>query len=129
MPDTIWGVHLWTVMRCMSANRYSLDTNILIYSVDHDAGERHHQAIALVDEMVGKDCLLTLQSLSEFFSAATRKGKIPIEDAKGQVEDWMELFPVAAADAAVVVRAMESVEKKQFSYWVRCWWRLQYGPG
>ncbi len=101
----------------MSANRYSLDTNILIYSVDRDAGERHQKAVALMDEMVGKRCLLTLQSLSEFFSAATRKGKMPVEDARAQVEDWMVLFPTVTADSQVVVRAMESVSRRQFSYW------------
>ena len=67
----------------MSAKSYSLDTNVLIYSVDRDAGERHQQAMQLMDEMVGKECVLTLQSLSEFFSAVTRKRKMPIEEAKG----------------------------------------------
>lgn len=104
-------------MRCMSVNRYSLDTNVLIYSIDQGAGVRHQQAIRLIDEMVGADCLLTLQSLSEFFSASTRKGKMPVEEARGQVEDWMELFPVVAADTTVIARAMELVETRQFSYW------------
>ena len=117
MQATILAVPHSIAASCMSARRYSLDTNVLIYSVDQGAGVRHQQAIALVEKMAGKECLLTLQSLSEFFSAAIRKGKMPVEAAKGQVEDWMALFPVAAADAAVVTRAMESVEKRQFSYW------------
>ena len=101
----------------MSAKSYSLDTNVLIYSVDRDAGERHQQAMQLMDEMVGKECVLTLQSLSEFFSAVTRMRKMPIEEAKGQVDDWMMLFPVVAADTHVISKAMESVLKRQFSYW------------
>jgi predicted nucleic acid-binding protein len=32
-------------------DRFSIDTNILIYSVDADAGERHEQAMALRDDL------------------------------------------------------------------------------
>ena len=59
----------------MMAQRFSIDTNILIYSIDKDAGTRHEDAQELVDALADEDCVLTLQALAEFFHAVTRKDK------------------------------------------------------
>lgn len=53
----------------MSDERFTLDTNLLVYTVDCDAGERHQQAITIVDRAVEQDCVLTLQVLAELFHA------------------------------------------------------------
>ena len=58
----------------MSAERFTLDTNLLVYAVDPDADERHQQAIGIVDLAVEEDCVLTLLVLAEFFHTVTRKG-------------------------------------------------------
>ncbi len=44
----------------MQDERFTLDTNILVYAVDRDAGDRHSMAIDLVDKAVQQDCILTL---------------------------------------------------------------------
>jgi predicted nucleic acid-binding protein len=77
--------------------RYTLDTNILIYAIDSKAGEKHQKAIDIVDKAIFQDCLWTLQVLGEFYFATTRKGKMPMEKAEQQVNDWQLLFPVVAA--------------------------------
>jgi hypothetical protein len=41
---------------------------------------------------------LTLQSLSEFYFAVTRKGKLPPTQAKKQVDGWQALFSVVTVD-------------------------------
>ena len=51
----------------MSAERFTLDANLLVYAVDRDAGDRRQQAIAIVDRAVDQDCVLTLQGLTELF--------------------------------------------------------------
>jgi len=101
----------------MSAKRYCMDTNILIYSIDNQAGNRHLNAIRLMQEMMLSDCVLTLQSLGEFFHAATRKGKMPKQDAIAQVSDWMSLFPVINAIPTTLTMAMHAVVEHQFSFW------------
>ena len=106
-----------TGMHHMSAERFSLDTNILIYSIDCDAGDRHQRAVQLMQEMITSDCTLTLQSLSEFFSVTTRKGKMPKQDAIEQINDWMTLFPVIHAVPTTLKMAMNAVWKHQFSFW------------
>ncbi|GAB6063525.1 PIN domain-containing protein [Deferrisoma palaeochoriense] len=106
----------------MSAERVSLDTNILVYAVDRDAGERHERAAELVDQAVEWDCVLPLQALCEFFSAATRKGKMPVEDAEAQVRDWMILFPVVPSDPSDLSRAMAAVARHSLSFWDALLW-------
>ena len=54
--------------------RFSLDTNILVYAVDRDGGERHCRSVELVGRAARRDCVMTLQALAEFFHATTRGG-------------------------------------------------------
>ncbi|HHD57354.1 MAG TPA: hypothetical protein ENK89_06745, partial [Desulfobulbaceae bacterium] len=72
----------------------SLDANILIYSLDRDSSLKPEAASKIVDQAIHHDCVLTLQSLGEFHSAATGKNKMSKTTAEAQVRDWMELFPV-----------------------------------
>ena len=101
----------------MNEPRFSIDTNILIYSIDTDAGPKQEVASALVDRLADTDCVLTLQALAEFFHAVTRKNRMPIEDAAAMIKDWMELFPVAVADGRVLRGAMRLKEQESFSFW------------
>jgi predicted nucleic acid-binding protein len=101
----------------MSGEKFTLDTNILIYSVDRQAGERHQRSIELIEQMPKCDCILILQALSEFYSAVTRKDKMPHGDAQAQVNDWMILFPVVKAEPGTLQRAMKAVEDHQISFW------------
>jgi hypothetical protein len=38
--------------RCMSAERYSIDTNILVYSVDRREAEKHLRALDIIERSV-----------------------------------------------------------------------------
>lgn len=101
----------------MSAERFSLDTNILVYALDAEAGQKHALAARIVDRAVEEDCALTLQALSEFYVAVTRKGIMPRTDAARQVEDWLLLFPILAPTAEAVRSALEHAGAGRASYW------------
>ena len=101
----------------MSGEKYTLDTNILIYSIDRQAGKRHRQSIELIEAMLRLDCVLTLQALSEFYNAVTRKGKMPMDDADAQVNDWMIIFPVVNTEPGSLRRAMKAVSEHHFPFW------------
>jgi predicted nucleic acid-binding protein len=101
----------------MTRQRFSVDTNLLIYSIDKDAGLRHAQARDLMDALADADCVLTLQALAEFFHAATRKGKMPAAEAAALVHDWMELFPVAAAEGRTLRQAIALRAEHGFGFW------------
>ena len=97
--------------------RYTLDANILIYAIDSKAGEKHQKAIDIVDKAIFQDCILTLQVLGEFYFATTRKGKMPMEKAEQQVNDWQVLFPVVAATPECISDAMSLTRQHLVSFW------------
>ena len=68
------------------------------------------------------DCVLTLQSLSEFFSATTRKRLLRPEDASAFVSDWLEVFRVAPNAAGDLVDAMRVLEGFRISFWDAMLW-------
>ena len=100
----------------MSAERFSLDTNVLVYAADHDAGERHERALEIIERSARRPCTLTLQALGEFFFAATRKGIVPKAEAAQQVRDWLELFPAAAGDTEALEAALNATVAGRFSF-------------
>ena len=101
----------------MSADRLTLDTNILVYSIDSQAGLRREIARQVVDLAVGCDCSLTLQAISEFYAIVTRKGLMPAAEAAAQAADWLELFPSLAASATAVRIALAAASSGRAAYW------------
>ena len=102
--------------------RFSLDTNILVYAVDRDAGGRHAQSKALIGRSARRDCVLTVQALAEFFHATTRKRLLQPALASAFVRDWLAVFPVASADEAALGDAMDAVEEHRLSFWDAMLW-------
>jgi predicted nucleic acid-binding protein len=101
----------------MSAERYSIDTNILVYSVDRREGEKHLRALDIVDRSVDLDCVLTAQSLAEFVVVATRRRMLSKPHAIAQARDWGLLFPVATASALALDAAFTAFEAGRFGLW------------
>lgn len=102
--------------------RFSLDTNILVYAVDRDAGQRHESAKALIGMAAHHDCVLTTQALAEFYYATTRKGLLEQGSAGKFVRDWLEVFSVTSADERTLVDAMEVVHAHGLSFWDAMLW-------
>ena len=102
----------------MNVERITLDTNILIYAIDNEAGQRHKLAIKVIERaLTSADCSLTLQSLSEFFNAVTRKNKLSPKIAMEHVHDLIELFPVITAKQTTLKHAMKTVCEHKLSFW------------
>jgi predicted nucleic acid-binding protein len=101
----------------MNGERFTLDTNILVYSVDRQAGQRRIVADEIIEKAVLRDCWLTLQAVSEFYAATIRKRLVPASDAAAQAEDWMTLFPCAAASPAAVRAALAAAAAGRAYYW------------
>jgi len=109
--------------------RFTLDTNILIYAVDRDAGMRHDDARTLIGQAAYADCVLTVQALAEFFHATTRKSLLSAELASQFVVDWLDVFPVAAADGDILIDAMGAVQGHGFSFWDAVLWATARAAG
>ena len=100
----------------MSGKRFTPDTNILVCSVDRHAGARQAQAAGAIERAAGRDCPLTLQAVSGFHAAVTRKGIAPAQEAAGFAADWMELFPCVAASAEAVRPALDAAAAGRAAY-------------
>ena len=101
----------------MSAERYSIDTNILVYAVDHREGEKHLRALDIMERSVDLDCVLSAQALAEFVVAATRRRMLSKPDAIAQARDWKLLFPVVTASPLAFDTASTAFEAGRFGLW------------
>jgi len=107
--------------------RFTLDSNVLVYAIDRDAGAKHALAANVIARAAHADCVLTLQSLAEFFNVVTRtkggrKRALAPRLAASIVGDWRTVFPVHAADEFALVRAMAAVGRHGLSFWDDMLW-------
>ena len=113
----------------MSAERFTLDTNLLVYAFDKDAGKRHTMAQKVLAQTHKLDCVLTLQSLCEFFNTVTRKEKMPLDHAFDHILDLQELFPTVHAKPSTLSRAIKMVSLHKLSFWDAMLWATARDSG
>lgn len=101
----------------MSGERFTLDTNILFYYVDAADSLKHERAMRIIDRAIGADCWLTLQSVSEFYAAVTRKRVVAPARAAALASDWLETFPAVAPTAGAMRAALASSVAGHAGYW------------
>jgi predicted nucleic acid-binding protein len=101
----------------MSAERFSIDTNLLVYAVDPKEGDKHSRALEIVDRAAGLDCVLTAQSLAEFVTATTRRRLLSKPLIMSQVRDWLTVFPTTTASLTAFATAFRAFEAGRFGLW------------
>ena len=110
-------------------NRFTFDTNILIYAVNTDEKKKHRIASELLAAAADRDCLLTLQSLGEFFNAVRRKNMASLDNAIDITRVWQQLFHLVSADQDTYNEAVEYVRDHQISFWDAMIWVLAKQSG
>lgn len=101
----------------MTGKRFTLDADVLFYHVDGSAGERHERAMQIVERAAVSDCWLTLQAVSEFYAAVTRKCVVTPARAAAVATDWLEAFPTIAPSTNAVRRALATASAARAGYW------------
>jgi predicted nucleic acid-binding protein len=101
----------------MTVERFTLDANILVYSLDSTGGAKHDLAAEIVKAAARRPCVLTFQSLAETYWAVSRKNIAPRAEIAAQIGDWMEIFPCAAVDAEALLAATAPDMAGRFSFW------------
>lgn len=101
----------------MSGERFTLDADVLFYHVDSSAGERHERAIQIVERAAVSDCWLTLQSVSEFYAAVTRKRVVASARAAAVANDWLDAFPTIAPSPNALRAALATASTARAGYW------------
>lgn len=95
----------------------SVDTNILIYSVDDRYPAKSRVAGKVVDAVLANGGILSLQVCGEFYRVATRKLGMKPERARAEVEYLLDAFPVFGATKATTRAALNLAAAGRFSYW------------
>ena len=96
-----------------------VDTNILIYAHDLDAGPRNQISAAILRELWENETgILSAQVLQEFYVNVTRKIKNPMPkpQARGIVESY-QAWPVELNDTRTILVASEIEERHMLSFW------------
>jgi predicted nucleic acid-binding protein len=97
---------------------FTIDTNILVYTIDHAAGAKQASAISILRQAASQDCRLTLQALAEFNSAATRKRMLAPDQAHDLITNWLTLFPQPIPlSPAALLAASSRTAGSGFSFW------------
>jgi predicted nucleic acid-binding protein len=98
-------------------SRFSLDSNVLIYVADSGAQAKQSSAQQIVALATNLDCVLTAQSLAEFFHAATRKRITSRQHAVNLVRDWVRLFPIVGSGPDEVLEAVAASNSGRFQFY------------
>lgn len=99
--------------------RTFVDTNVLVYAHDTDAGPRHTAAKALLAELWDtRSGSLSTQVLQEFYSVVTRKFKPPMPRARARAivaayGEWCEV----PTEPQLIVAASRLEEEHTLSFW------------
>jgi predicted nucleic acid-binding protein len=102
----------------VAANRrFTLDSNILVYAVDGKAAGKQEIARRIVSASASRDCYLTLQAVSEFYSVVSRKRIIPPALAAERANDWLTAFQCVPTSENAIRAALPYAVAGRASYW------------
>lgn len=103
----------------MSGERVFVDTNVLVYSYDIDAGAKHDAARRVLRELwESRTGVLSTQVLQEFYVTVTRKLEKPLAKKRArEVVDTYRAWPVHQPQVDDVIVASELEERHRLSFW------------
>ncbi|MEO7994204.1 MAG: PIN domain-containing protein [bacterium] len=103
----------------MSDAKVFVDSNILIYAHDGDAGVKYTRAGQCLQTLwsEGTGCL-SMQVLQEFFVNATQKLRVPLPRSRARevIRRYGEWDPIRP-DIEMMLRATDLAERRKLSFW------------
>ncbi|MEK6583878.1 MAG: PIN domain-containing protein [Nitrospirota bacterium] len=103
----------------MNGDKVFVDTNIIVYAYDMDAGKKYQIASKLVKDLWHSGLgVLSTQVLQEFFVTVTNKISSPLDIVKatGIVKN-LSKWNVIVNDVNILLAAIEIHEEHKFSFW------------
>jgi len=96
-----------------------VDTNILVYAHDQDAGHKHEIARKVISELwESRLGILSTQVLQEFYLTLTRKIPIPLDKpVTRRILRSYFIWEVVANDSSIILQASEIEETYKISFW------------
>ena len=101
------------------SDRVFLDTNVLVYAYDGDAGPKQERAQSILAAAGGSGrYAISSQVLQEFYVTVTRKLERPVSPADAaQAVAALTKLPVVLLDAGSVLAAIQRSQARQVSLW------------
>jgi predicted nucleic acid-binding protein len=101
----------------MNANVF-VDTNVLVYAHDIDAGRKQLKALEiLLDLRKQRSVAVSMQVLQEFYSTVTRKlaSRVPKDEAREIVEDFS--YWCVETTPKEIMRAFQIEDEARINFW------------
>jgi predicted nucleic acid-binding protein len=100
----------------MTAERFALDTNVLVYTRDDLGPDRQARArLVLQRSVTCQRCVLSAQTVGELYAALRKLGLVPPPAANQAVRDMVALFLLAGVQPQNTARALGAVAAGGFS--------------
>lgn len=99
--------------------RVFVDTNVLIYAHDLDAGLKRDRAVSILSRLwENENGIVSVQVLQEFYVTVTRKIRDPLTPAlaRGVIKNYLA-WQIAPNDPSTILLASEIAERNQISFW------------
>lgn len=103
----------------MSDDRVFVDTNVLVYAYDADAGHKHETAQRVVRELwESRSGAVSMQVLQEFYVTVTRKlsSHLTRESARAVIDTY-RAWPVHQPHVGDLAVASQLEERHRLSFW------------
>ena len=104
-----------------------VDSNILVYAFDPRDSTKQKQAAALIGQLIqGQQAVLSVQCLSEFFNATTRKlpERLRPREALLAVERFARTCAVLELTASAVMEGCRAASQQRLSLWDALIWAV-----
>ncbi|WP_018881467.1 MULTISPECIES: PIN domain-containing protein [unclassified Thioalkalivibrio] len=101
------------------SDKVFVDTNVLLYAYDLDAGDRNRRAVQAIRQLWDTGgAVISIQVLQEFYVNVTRKiaDPLPPAEARRLIEAY-RAWQVECPDTEAVLRASEIQERNRLSFW------------
>lgn len=101
------------------SDKIFVDTNILIYAYDKEAGDKHNLAVDHIRYLWNtNNGVISTQVMQEFYVNVTRKIPVPISpiDAHALLSTYL-VWQIEVNDPATILFAIELQERHMLSFW------------
>ena len=97
--------------------RLTVDTNVLVYTVDPTHLSKHQMAIDVLDRLSMGEHGLTQQVLGEFLNVCRRQDKTLHGDLRRTAERYARIFPLMPTPANLLFSAFDRAARVKLQYW------------
>jgi predicted nucleic acid-binding protein len=103
----------------MNGDKVFVDTNVIVYAYDKDAGEKHQFALNIMKDLWHSGLgIISTQVLQEFFVTLTNKISAPLKiSVVRETIRRLSRWDVLLIDVDIIISATELRERYKYSFW------------